>query len=315
MGNLFIIGNGFDLAHYLPTSYQDFYEYLKNIYPDALDIEPTFSIEGQDMPDGSLHFNKDEVVAFIIDIISKAEKNGDDWQDIETSLGRLNYDSYFDEMSYIFGHEDDDSSYFRMANRNETVASNFHLVTLKFKELFAEWIETIDTSEVKSIQSFDDLVEPYDDTFLTFNYTDVLETVYGAIDVKHIHVHVAHRNGWVKEELIIGHGEKSRDFQNRYTGSEGSLLRIHDSLRKNTQKIIEREHEFFNNLTSIEKIYSYGFSFSNVDLPYIKEICSRLNTMNITWFLHDYGKKEDREKFKKIIRECGFKGEIKEFSA
>ena len=33
---LYIIGNGFDLAHRLPTQYWDFRTYLENLYPDFL---------------------------------------------------------------------------------------------------------------------------------------------------------------------------------------------------------------------------------------------------------------------------------------
>ncbi|MBZ5482420.1 hypothetical protein JGU65_24860 [Bacillus sp. T_4] len=42
MSNLFIIGNGFDLAHRLPTSYKDFYKYLIKTYPNALNISLSF---------------------------------------------------------------------------------------------------------------------------------------------------------------------------------------------------------------------------------------------------------------------------------
>lgn len=35
MTKLIIIGNGFDLAHRIPTSYNDFRKYLLKKYPDA----------------------------------------------------------------------------------------------------------------------------------------------------------------------------------------------------------------------------------------------------------------------------------------
>lgn len=35
MKKLFVIGNGFDLAHRLQTSYEDFYMYLKSQYPEG----------------------------------------------------------------------------------------------------------------------------------------------------------------------------------------------------------------------------------------------------------------------------------------
>ena len=36
MSKLFIIGNGFDLAHSIPTSYNDFRAFLISKYPDSL---------------------------------------------------------------------------------------------------------------------------------------------------------------------------------------------------------------------------------------------------------------------------------------
>ncbi|PFZ06587.1 hypothetical protein COL63_27455 [Bacillus pseudomycoides] len=308
MSNLFIIGNGFDIDHKLPTKYTNFHEYLVENYPNAVDKDATFNIEGSLMPDGSIQFDKDEVVAFLIDLISRAEKNGEDWRDIETSLGRLDYDPYFDEMSYLYDNDDDDdSSEWRIANIYEDVSSNFYLVTLKIKELFAEWINTIDIDEVEPKEPFCELLDPYIDRFLTFNYTPVLGEVYGAMVVEHIH-------GTQRSDIIIGHGEGERDFQNGPTGTEWELSKIHDSLRKDTRKIIEQKQAFFNDLTSIEKIYSYGFSFSSVDLPYIEEICNKLDTTNIIWFLHDFSSEEVRDGYKKIIRQCGFKGEFEVFS-
>lgn len=51
MKNLFIIGNGFDLAHNLKTSYEDFHKYLKNKYPQANE-EKFIQPEVITMPDG-----------------------------------------------------------------------------------------------------------------------------------------------------------------------------------------------------------------------------------------------------------------------
>jgi len=47
MGSLFVIGNGFDLAHEMKTSYEDFHQYLKETYPDA-------SFDGYNTPEVSM---------------------------------------------------------------------------------------------------------------------------------------------------------------------------------------------------------------------------------------------------------------------
>ena len=35
MSTLFIIGNGFDIAHGIPTKYSDFREFILGMYPNA----------------------------------------------------------------------------------------------------------------------------------------------------------------------------------------------------------------------------------------------------------------------------------------
>ncbi|MBZ5482422.1 hypothetical protein JGU65_24870 [Bacillus sp. T_4] len=74
-----------------------------------------------------------------------------------------------------------------------------------------------------------------------------------------------------------------------------------------------RENAFENDIF-IERIYTYGFSFSEVDLPYIKGICLSIDTSNITWYLHTYHSDMVRKKFEEIIKECGFKGRFDTFS-
>ncbi|MGG0482425.1 bacteriophage abortive infection AbiH family protein [Priestia aryabhattai] len=306
MSNLFIIGNGFDLAHGLPTSYEHFHQYLVNNYPGSLEKEPSFNIEGTTTPNGGIKFDDDELVAFIIGVISAAEEDGENWCDIERNLGLLDFSMYFSDMSYLYGHEQDDNAFSRRVHRYEDVSGNFHLAMLEVKSLFSRWVASIDTSKVSDKIAFHNLIHPEEDTFLTFNYTNVLEEVYGAIDVNHIH-------GAQREKIVIGHGETYRDSSEQYTGSEYSLMKLHDALRKNTEEIIEKENCFFSNLQDIDKIYSHGFSFSKVDLPYIKEICNRLDTKNIIWYLNDYDSKEKICNYINTIMDCGFKGRFSIF--
>ncbi|OJD60906.1 AbiH family protein [Bacillus sp. NH11B] len=300
MSSLFIIGNGFDLAHKLPTSYEDFRKYLLQKYPKAGGMSPSFMISSTSLPDGGEEYDEEEVAAFLLDVISAAEGYGD-WKDIESSLGKLDFEDYLAEMSDFLDDDEDDDDIWKQVYRNEDASGHFYQVTIKIKELFPEWIESICLKDAKLNMKFKKLIDEEKDTFLTFNYTRVLEDIYYAEDVFHIH-------GEQGEEILFGHGEPYEEFTSSYFGSEDALAKIHMSLKKDVENNIFCSKSFFDGLCNIDKIYSHGFSFSTVDLPYIKEILKRVHSESITWYLNDYDSKEKREEFKGKIRKCGFKG-------
>ncbi|OGX77775.1 MULTISPECIES: bacteriophage abortive infection AbiH family protein [unclassified Exiguobacterium] len=304
--NLFIVGNGFDLAHFLPTKYENFHTYLKNTYPGALQTDLSFDISSITHPDGSEIFEANEVVAFIIDIISEAETNGDKWCDLENSLGKLDFEKYFDEMSYLYDEADDDFNEFHRAYDYEDVSSNFHDVIIKVKDLFAEWINSIKISDVKAKQTFKEILDTSNDYCINFNYTRVLEDIYGAKNVFHLH-------GQQNSEIIIGHGINQNE-DSRYIGTEDALWEIHHALKKDTSKVIEHWKSLFDSLNLVDKIYSHGFSFSDVDLPYIKRVCETVNTESVTWFLNDFEESIIREEYMNRIRRCGYRGAFSAFS-
>ena len=305
--NLFIVGNGFDLAHGRLTAYSDFHEYLKVTYPEALHIEPSFNISSITLPDGSELYEQNEVVAFIIDVISRAETDGDNWCDIENSLGMLDYDNYYDDMSYLYDEDDISFNPFHMAYDYEDVSNDFYKVTSKIRDLFSEWINTIQISDVRAKKSFEEIIDISNDYFISFNYTRILEDIYRINNVFHLH-------GQQNSEIIIGHGVHRNEFESTYTGTEDTLWEIHHALKKDTGKVIEHWGSLFDSLNSVGKIYSHGFSFSDVDLPYIKKICEVINTENITWFLNDYEDDTTRDEYMSRIRRCGYEGEFSVFS-
>ena len=84
-------------------------------------------------------------------------------------------------------------------------------------------------------------------------------------------------------------------------------------LKKDTSKVIQQNKDILKKFGLVDEIYSYGFSFSEVDLVYIKEICSQSSTKNIRWYLNDYDGSKFEE-FKDKIKKCGFEGEFDSFS-
>ncbi|MBN1062484.1 hypothetical protein DVV95_11780 [Clostridium botulinum] len=310
MGKLFIIGNGFDLSHDLKTSYEDFHKYLKNKYPNV-NCNNYLIPETIQMPDGDIVYDDDEVVAVILNIISEVE-DGEKWSDLETSLGYLEFDSYLD---YYPGDMDDDKETdideFENAYNNEDRAMQLAGAIKEITNYFSEWINTININNtLKKKEDFKRLLDS-NCFFLNFNYTETLEIVYEVNNICHIH-------GKRGENLLFGHGNEE-DYFNKYMkshiGSEGPLTELDNILKKNTGKAIIDNQNFFNSLSNeINEIYSYGFSFSNVDEKYIKEICNKVSTNNITWYLNDFDKEQQREKYIDTIRKCGFKGKVNTYS-
>lgn len=303
--NLFIIGNGFDLAHNLPTSYEDFHSYLEEMYPDAKDVEPSFDISPTLMPDGSEKYDKKKVVAFLIDVISNVETE-DKWCNVEASLGRLEFDKYFED---VYNSYDGDNNESALDSRYEAVAQIFHGVTIKIKSFFSDWIKSITTSNVEAKTTWTNLIDVSNDCVINFNYTSILEKIYRVENVCHLH-------GTQSRKIIIGHGVKREEFeQDNYPGAEYALISMHGDLKKDTSKVIQNNQVLFSSLDAVENIYSYGFSFSEVDLPYIEEICKVLETEKVTWHLSGYDCKKRRSCFIKRIKQCGFKGTFEIFNA
>lgn len=293
MKKLFIIGNGFDLSHKLPTRYSDFKNYLTKKFPSA-DTEAVSVPESTINQDGDEVYNKTEVVSFLLKIISEVE--GDEWNNLETTLGRLNYCDYFSP----FELRDDDKEYHTIYN-NESIAKNIFGAVYMIKQFFSDWIDEVDITNVQEDIRMRDLFRN-NDLFLSFNYTETLEKIYGIKNVCHIH-------GVRGSDIIFGHGSTfdSSYYEQKFTGSEEYMQDLQNSLKKDTKRAIEKHKYFFDKLAGVEMIYSCGFSFSDVDLIYIKEICKNINTKKVVWFLNSYDEGKNCE-FVKKIKKCGFTG-------
>lgn len=310
MSKLFILGNGFDRAHKLPTSYEDFRKYLVETYPKAASLTPTYDVSIQHMPDGEIEVDNNEAVAFIINTINEVEE--EKWCNVESCLADLHIplEDYLSDLEDLF--VDDDEEPYRSANRNEDASSAMYQVMLKFHNFLVDWVQTIDITKASPKEKFKELIDSENDYFLTFNYTCVLEDIYGADGDNVCHIHGAEYD--CASDIHFGHGGVREDFESCHWGATESLQKIHKVLEKDTHKALRRAKYFFDELSSVHEIYSHGFSFSPVDLIYLERICKICNTEKCTWYLSDYESVNEKDSFKNRIREAGFKGDFKEFA-
>lgn len=314
MSSLFIIGNGFDLAHGIPTKYSDFRKYIINLYPEALEFR-----------DEIIHIEQcheiyeDEFAAEIL--LSTMDKVcGEDWSNFESALADINFGNKLPNMVC-----DDDWSEDERNNMwgaylmyMDQLTSGFINCTPHWQEFFRMWIKGVEhkleSGKYTSKNNLYQLFSKPNTQFFTFNYTKTLQKLYGIKKVIHIH----NRCG---QKLIFGHGEDDIMYGAYHKYDEhneepiiGSSF-LDDmvmSFKKDTTSPLKKYNDFFKKLdASTNQVYSYGFSYSKVDGIYIKEIIKRIHSEAI-WFFTEF-EAQDREalRIKKIrLRNYGFKGDF-----
>ena len=120
-------------------------------------------------------------------------------------------------------------------------------------------------------------------------------------------------------ELIIGYEANlfKKEKYNFLNGDEkvnGAIQIAVAGLIKDTEQNIFREKAFFDAIekADIQNIYSIGMSYSDVDMPYIREICKRIRKSGSmekgVWSFEEYDPPERRNIFKKKVTRAGYTG-------
>ena len=72
-------------------------------------------------------------------------------------------------------------------------------------------------------------------------------------------------------------------------------------MRKNVSEIIASNADFFNSLQDVDNIHIYGFSFADVDLPYLMEIIKSVDIQNTNLEI-SYHSQKDLDKANGFIK-------------
>ena len=166
---LYLIGNGFDLAHGLKTSYWDFRTFLKEIDYEFLDrFEKMY---GYYQPDFSEYGWTEE-----------AQKKWEDnlyntlWKDFEKRIGEPDFDDMISYSDSVVDDLDLESGLIDIIDTMDEYWRGEYKFIEKFKEYVEEWAKSIDLS--KAYGKSPALENNERDLFLTFNYTSTLEDIY-----------------------------------------------------------------------------------------------------------------------------------------
>lgn len=292
MEHLYIIGNGFDKHHWIESGFDDFGRWLKE--------------------------NHSSLFYQLVSIYSISDKK--EWQQFEHILGELNVTYQVEEIM-----EDrrpnwmslpDDDRAFNNAKRDYEAAPEVARYTFEdlFEEVrytFVEWINQLNEPERKQMITMEK-----NSTFVTFNYTDTLESLYKIAANQIIYIHGCAKRG---EKLELGHGKTVEDIQSEYYSQipedvdsqeqiehfyanandwveEDTYMEIIQRLadqRKPVEDLIGKLNKLLlDNMTDIVHIHIYGFSFSDIDMPYIATIANHINRNRVMWEVTYYADDE-----------------------
>lgn len=306
MGNLFIFGNGFDLAHGLPTRYEDFKDFLIKNYLTTRNYNRKIEL------DEIYEEDLDEFSAELL-ISVMEDATDDEWSDFEDALGRIDFNKKIPDRKNKYDekgeHNDDNVAEYLLYS--DMICSAFTQCVNNWQFLFSRWIKSIQKMlESGNCFSYTILEELYSNPlnkFITFNYTKTLQEIYGIRKVTHIH----NRKG---QKLIFGHGKENTYFNNYNFSFESfgssTIDDMMSSLKKDTDTQMKKYKDFFKYLDkNIDKVYSFGFSYCKVDSVYIKEIIKRISDDAIWYFTEFEANDKEGIRIKKIrLRNYGFRG-------
>lgn len=290
---LFIIGNGFDIAHGVASQYTAFRDFLEKRHSNVLSLF-NFYINDENL-----------------------------WSDFETALGKLDVNAMINEVNldmWLDDYEayDGESSVASFYAAIESAASPAIQLSTELPEEFRRWVETLQVGNEK--RPYEGMI--VDGKVLNFNYTEFIETLYGVSSEHVCYIHGCRRKvkGQPKEELIIGHRPEEIIAKNIQLKRSKLLLPSHkrslikmaanmaseylswydSSTTKNCQKIIENHREFFDGLSGITDVVVIGHSLSPVDWDYFREVIKRASPEG--WHI-SYHKDEDLKRVEAFVNE------------
>ena len=258
---LIIIGNGFDIAHGIRSTYNDFRSWLKT--------------------------EKESGLIGLMDTFFSFSNKRNAWDDIEGALGEYDEKNIF---SYCRPDEEFDYDYSlsSSARIEDSSMAVFQPALGRFKDKFDEWVESIEIFGAERIIELSPNCR-----YLTFNYTDTLETIYGIPKQNIVHIHGSRL---VHDEYIIGHNhyrdsnnvwdEESLIFESR---AKESIIESMNGFVKDYHGNIVKYSDFFSKLSSTKQIICFGHSMNTIDWPYFEAIIDRVGK-DVPWRISCYSK-------------------------
>lgn len=301
--SLYIIGNGFDIAHGIPTTYWGFKSYLEHANPEFLllfeklyDIEPLDYTEPRYSEDAQERWNK--------------SVNNALWSIFEEAMGHPNISSMEDFSSSILDDMDLETGNIGIQDTMDEYWRNEFGFINELQSLVEKWISQISLLEITPKKK--ELIGNHNDYFFTFNYTNTLEEVYHIENVLHIHGNIGENANY---EPIMGHCNKleidkyknlsykaNEEYDEGGASINTAISNYLEAIFKDTASLINFYDYYFSNLSSVNHIIIVGWSTGDVDIPYLQKIkeCVSSKAKWTAYYYNELAKESIKSAFKKV---------------
>jgi hypothetical protein len=246
---LYIVGNGFDLWHKIPSAFQDFKDFLNKHDRELLTaVEEYLPVEG-------------------------------DWRTLESALAGLDVEHIINTFEYTMtSYNDDDWSDSDHHIFQQEVGQLIEKLSKGLRDRFAQWIRKIPMPTPATASR---LLLTLDPTalFLTFNYTSTLRILYGVQDRSVWHIHGKAED--LNSILVLGHAWDPRkrkclndhpdveDFDTRLLEANDIIDNYFGETFKPSARLIQEAGDSFSQLAAIKEVCVLGHSLSAVDELYL----------------------------------------------
>lgn len=232
---LFVIGNGFDLLHKIPSSYSHFYHWLKSKGKDEFITKMEYYFPS--LVDGE----------YLL------------WKDFERALGEYNINKIFEDSLNGLDRKLDEQVKYAACNLLDPIVACI-------EPLIIEWIRQIDLSSITP-----QLELPQNSWYLTFNYTLTLEKIFNIKSDRICHIHNSINN----RNVVVGHnhqvkiddiGDMNYDWYEE--SSKKSIAETMNKMVKNPYHNKMNNEAFFKKIKGLKRIVVLGHSISEIDENY-----------------------------------------------
>ena len=211
------------------------------------------------------------------------------WCDFEAALGRYDFEKAVDwDLNSLYIVEDPvvNPSYLNVSI-NDIVSNSF-----------IEWVKDIKLPKDKKFHITNDAF------FITFNYTETLEEIYGIESKNILHLH---GNRTKNNQLIIGHRHYvdsgttiRKDVSPRENNERIQRICNLNELYKPIEKIIDNNQYVWSKLKNVSQVIVIGHSCNEIDYLYLKKITDSIKD-NSNWTFYYYSI-EDKDRMQTLTR-------------